>query len=34
MFGGVTHTLDAAAKRVRSFALRHAHSVTSPLVIL
>ena len=34
MFGRVTHTLDAAAKRVRSFVLRQSHSVTSPSVVL
>ena len=28
VFGWVTHTLDAAAKRVPSFVLRHSHSVT------
>ena len=34
MFGRVTHTLDAAEKWVRSFVLRHSHSVTSPAVVL
>ena len=30
----VTHTLDAAAKRVRSFVLPHSHSVTISSVVL
>ena len=34
MFGRVTHTLDAAAKRVRPFVPRHSHSVTSPSVVI
>ena len=34
MFDRVTHTLDAAAKRVGSFALPHSHSITSQSVVL
>ena len=34
MFGQVTHTIDAEAKRVRSFVLRHSHSVTLTSVVL
>ena len=34
MFGQVTHTLDAAAKRVRSCVLCHSHSVTPTSVVL
>ena len=34
MFGPVTHMLDAAAKRVRSFVLHHSHSVTPTSVVL
>ena len=33
MFGRVTHMLDAATKRVRSFVQRHSHSVATTSVV-